>query len=69
MIDYRDSTMPLDKNSTVTTYGEYYATTYTSTVEFNKDEKAEAAKAEAEAKRVKKMRDLWKLERRHNRRM
>jgi hypothetical protein len=40
-----------------------YTTTYTAEVKPTKDEKAEEAKRLAEEKRVKKMKDMWKLDR------
>ena len=63
---YRNSTRTtrdVDSNSTGTCYSEHYLTTYTTRVEPKKDEEAERIKAEEEEKRVRHMRELWKLDR------
>lgn len=63
---YRNSTSTLpdrDFNSTATTYGNFYCDTYTAEAKPTENEEAERAKAEAEEKRVRHMRELWKLER------
>ena len=63
---YRNSTRTtrdMDPDSTSTCYSEYYLTTYTAEEKPTEDEKAARIKAEEEEKRVRHMRELWKLDR------
>jgi hypothetical protein len=60
-----------DSTATCQSSNKIYLDTYTITriaeEKPTEDEKAEAVKAEAEAKRIRHMRELWKLERKFNR--
>ena len=54
--------MPLGKE-TFTCYSEYYGNTYTAEEKPTEDEKVARVKAEEEEKRVRHMKELWKLDR------
>ena len=63
---YRNSTRierDIDPRTTFTCYSEYYGNTYTAEEKPTEDEKVARVKAEEEEKRVRHMKELWKLDR------